>query len=289
MQDQQYMFKDFDLFPDKHEGALFYSPEISAHLENKNLISLLQEIKNNKINYTKDSTLNGLIEKFNLQNTTVKKYLSQELRILAMLEDDRFGSLFLNTDDISIQNTLHEYFAGRFGVKLFSQLDETVLNDKSLIFMFNSIYWPDDFDKAYRLAQKYQAWVITAYVANHYLVIDNIYNPQKGMPCHFCNFNRHQNLVMSKNTLKTTAWTNYARRALLEGIESLPAMRFTAVEKGLMTFWLAKQIRNFINPHAVSLSLQEVSCYTWINLISGEMNQEQAVHWLDCPCRSRDN
>jgi McbB family protein len=289
MLEKQYVLKDFDLFNDKGEGVLFYSPEISAHIKNKNLIALLREIKHSKIRHAGNSTLNRLIEKYNLQDTTVKKYLSQELKIIAALDEDRFEKIFIHSDDIQIGNALYEYFTDRFGIKMFYNWAEAVVDRQSLIVVFNTSYSNDGFDEAYQLAKRNNAWVITAYIANHYLMIDNIFQPQKGMPCHFCNFNRHQNLVMSKNTLKKTAWANFSRRALAEDVEALPAMRYSEIERGVVLFWLAKAMQNYINPHGFYLSLQDVSRYSWINLISGEVNSEQAVHWPMCQCQDEEH
>lgn len=288
MQEMEYTFKEFELLPDKNEGALFYSPETSAHLKSQSLIDMLKELKANKMDRILDSTLNRLIEKYNLQNTSIKEYLSNDLKVMALLEKDRFEKIFFGSNDAEISNILHESIPPRYGVKMLSWLDENLMDAKSLIVIFNNRYWPADFDKAYQLAKKHNAWVITAYIANHYLIIDNIYTAQKGVPCHFCNFNRHQNLVLSKNNLKKTSWINFTRRAMAEDVTALPGIRFTPVERGLVAFWLTKMIKNFISPHGMTMTVQDVTCYTVVNLMTGEMNKEQAVHWLVCQCRNED-
>jgi McbB family protein len=284
MQDKNYIFKDFDIFPDKKAGALFYTPEITTHITNKNLVALLLELKAKNLECSLESSLERLFEKYNLSNTSVKDYLEQELKIIALLDSERFDRLYLQADDTDINNQIHDYYAHKFGVKVYSRLDNA--NENSLIFLFNSIYNREDFDVIYAQACQTSAWIITAYIANHYLVIDNIYHPQKGMPCHFCNFSRHQNLMMTQNALTPTSWINYSRRSLSQDMRSLPAMKLTAAERGLVVFWLIKAIKKFISPHSPAMAVQEVSQYTWINLLSGEMNKEQAVHWMMCACRA---
>jgi McbB family protein len=286
MQEPHYWLKDFELYPDKQEGALFYTPEISAHIKNKEVVSLLTELKDKKRTLSSSASLDSLCEKYNLQNTKIKNYLAHELKVIAVQESDRFEKVIIHTDDEEITQVLYAHFADYYGLEVFSGLNAQEVDARTLIFCFNSVYCAPNFDEVYQLTRQTNAWALTSYIANHYLIIDNIYQPNKGVPCHFCNFNRHQNLVMSKNTLKKSSWINYSRRALAEDMPSMPAMKLSVIERSLVMFWLANLARNFINPHSLSLTLQDVTRYCWINLLTGEMNQEQAVHWFVCQCGS---
>jgi McbB family protein len=289
MQDKRYILKDFDIYPDKNAGALFYTPEFSAHIKNDNLVALLLELKKTSHSYSMESTLDRLFEKYNLQNTPIKNYLTQELKIIALLEENRFDNLFIQADDMEINNLLHDYYSHKFGVTLYSDLMCAELQANSLIFFFRSVYRGAEFDALFAQASEKNTWILSAYLANHYLIIDNIYHPQKGMPCHFCNFNRHQNLMMSKNALAKTSWINFSRRALAHDIHALPAMKLTAAERGLAVFWLITTLKKFLSPHDATLSTQDLTRYAWINLLNGEMNQEQAMHWMMCSCRSENS
>jgi McbB family protein len=285
MQDNHYILKDFDIYPDKESGALFYTPEHSAYIEGDNLIAMFHELKSMHFP-SSEPTLERLFEKYNLQHTKIKKYLIYELKILSLLEKDRFDNLYIHADDMEINNSIHDYYSHKYGVTLYSDLRDAAAHSGALIFFFRSRYNAADFDALYARVSEKNVWVMSAYLANHYLIIDNLFHPQKGMACHFCNFNRHQNLMMSKNKLANTSWVNFSRRAQAHDLHALPAMKLTAAERGLAVFWLITLSKKFLSPHCKVLSPQDLTRYTWINLQSGEMNQEQAMHWMVCACRS---
>ncbi len=287
MNSMRFALKKFDLFKNKREdgeGALLYTPEISAHIKNQNLVRLLEDIKESNVLEIDESLLNNIIEKHDLDPIAVKKYLVNELELISMFNEVRFNKLFINSDNKQVNDALVNYFSRGYGLKTYSEIDSQEVTADSIVLVFNSVYSPKKIIDIYTLCKQKNSWVITAYIANHYLVIDNIFNANKGVPCHFCNFNRHQNIVASKNNLKKTSWINFCRRAITEDIHVLPAINLTHIECGLITYWLAKSIKNFIDPRSYYLLMNEISRYSWVNLTTGEMNQEQAVHWSCCDC-----
>src|ERR1700733_2278537 len=123
----QYMLKDFELFPDKNEGALIYSPETSAHITHENVVKLLQEIK--KARELTEPVLNKLTEKYNLQDTTIRDFLIRELKIISPIDEVRFEKLFISSDDAEVSDVLHTHFSANRGIKVYSQLDFSLVNE----------------------------------------------------------------------------------------------------------------------------------------------------------------
>ena len=49
-----------------------------------------------------------------------------------------------------------------------------------------------------------------------------------------------------------------------------------------------KIIKNFIGSSPARLFMNETLEYSWVNLLSGKQDQEQAVHWSFCDCLQRE-
>lgn len=281
---EYYVLKKFEIFPAHPQGILFYTPEVSAHIKNEKLVALLKNIYYEKTVELNESSLDYLINRHQLPFSSVKEYLMTELKIISSLSAQRFNKLFIYSDDTFISEYLTQHFRQGYGLDVVITQELEALTTHSLLIVFQAKYHSEKVEKVYAACHQHHAWMVTAYLASHYLIIDNIFNSEKGVPCHFCNFYRHQHLVSSTNNLKKTSWINFSRRMLLEDKPVLPAMPFTSIEQGLITFWLARILKNYLDPHGINLLLNDMGKYHWINLLTGEMNQEQAVHWAFCQC-----
>lgn len=280
---QQLLIKQFEIIAEQQGGAFLYTPEVTAHLTNKKLISLLQTLKAHSLQKIDLKQLNELIDQYDLTETSVKQYLQRDLKILSLLSKDRFEKIFIISDSKEIQNHLSAYLTETHGIKTYIN-SLAMIDEKSLVLIFNQIYDPQTINDVYAIAAHTNAWVLSSYLIHHYLMIDNIFNSEKGAPCHFCNLQRFNNIVISKNNIKQTSWINYCRRLLENDIESLPAITVGKIEIGLILFWLARTIRNFIDVQGCTLFVNDIYRYSAINLHNAEAHHEHATHWSFCKC-----
>lgn len=283
MQNQQLLIKQFEIIAEQQGGAFLYTPEVTAHLTNRKLILLLQELKSYSLQKIDHKQLNDLIDQHELTDTNAKEYLQRDLKILALLSKERFENVFIVSDSKEIQNHLSAYLTEIHGIKTYIN-SLAMINDKSLILNFNQIYDPQTINDIYAISAHTNAWVLSSYLVHHYLIIDNIFNTEKGSPCHFCNLQRFNNVVLSKNNLKQTSWINYCRRLIENDINTIPAITVGKIELGLILFWLARSVRNFIDVQGCTLFVDDIYRYNVINLINAEAHHEHATHWSFCKC-----
>ncbi|GEM_PF-3644481 len=279
-----YCIKSFEIVPDKNNEALFYTPEVSANIKHAKVIDLLMDIKGNKFSCITEEWLEKLINKHELANTPIKKYLISDLKLMSSIDENAFTKLFIISDEHVIKKRLNKYFSDHYALEVFTQMNLSKLDDRSLVVLYANVYSEKKMSEVYQHCIAANAWIITAYIANHYLVIDSIFNAKKGLPCHFCYFKRNQKILEGSSNMKKTAWVNVLQHALKKEYFIFPAMTLTHIEKGLISFWLTDAIKKFTNPHNKKNKMNDLGKSVRANLITGEKHQEQTIHWPFCEC-----
>jgi len=273
---------------ESNQGVYLYTPEISAKIKNKKMISLLNLIKNKNIMEINDDVFDNMLLELELTPKVAKEYLQNELKILSYSGSDKFDELLICTNDNEITESIAKYFEKGYDLQVYTDVTQFNISDKTLIVAFQKNYQQSFIDNIYQLSHAHNSWVITSYVVSNHFIIDNMFNDKKGMPCHFCNLNRHKNIIMSQNNLKKTSWINYCREIFNEKNFSLPSIPISHLEKWLILFWLVKRVKSFVNPYGFTQFVNDVSQYHWINLLTGDSYHEQAVHWPFCTCQDKE-
>jgi McbB family protein len=111
-----------------------------------------------------------------------------------------------------------------------------------------------------------------------------MFNHNSGVPCHFCNFNRHKHVMMANGRMKKSAWLNFCKYTFSQSLDITPSKTLNHAEKGLATFWLTQIVNQVVSSQSRTLFLKEMTQYKWINLINGDIGYEQSVHWPFCEC-----
>lgn len=280
----EYSVHDYKLYKNDNGEVLLYTPEISAVLKHPDLIALLEEIQRDKLFSLTGEKLDDLLIKHKIEGDEAKEYLKNDLKLLSPLNEIRFKKLFVLTEDQYIKKSISEQFSTGYGVSIFSSEDREKIDSDSLVIVFQSVYSSEEIEKIYKLLQERKAWVITSYTVHHHFDIDSIYQIDIGMPCHFCSYQRYQQMAYSSNGLRDTSWINFYRRLLKENIHELPSMNLGQAEIGLINFWLNKTIKNYLYPHGLTLFVDDPGRSTLINLQTGQATKEHAAYWAFCSC-----
>ncbi len=286
---KKFFVKPFNLYKTS-QHYYFYRKDSSAKIS-ATTYDLLHDIKKN---YTYKITENQMQELFGRDQQTQQdgKFLIEELRIFDEWNSlrSRFESMYIISDNPVVSQQLAEEFGKGYDIKKIVEMDIDTLTEiddsKVLVVIFQEYYQKERMHALFSLlANKPETQIINSYLINHYLILDNIYSPQSGHPCHFCNLEHVTNLGRSTNNAGLTTWQTFIQSTRNNGEEIIPATPLRNIEKNLVAYYLWQGVDKFINPHYYRvLFASDLNVYTVIDLISNEKIQKPASFAEQCEC-----
>lgn len=215
------------------------------------------------------------------------RYFQEHLKLLTTCSDPSQGSI----GSVLISST-HCFFRTLILQELKDILPIPVLNIEDdqantyptpLIVSFFDNFYSDQIKKIYDYFINKQASFITSYVIHRTLMIDGIFIPFKGTPCHFCFFNRWKNLEKNQKQITETSWYNYFQyvSTLKEKVPiSLPIEQS---DIGLLVTTIKKKLRWLVTGEVLP-TLYDPRSFTRYHLDEGTWDHDVIPHWPGCEC-----
>ncbi len=262
-----------------------YSSHTSAKITNDNLLQLLQHLLQKNTHELQKQEFEQLAMQYHLQSDVVLRFLVEDLRVLSLKNEDRFQYLYIMSDNSYVQDALCDEFSRHYGLTVIPQMDfSPITTEKSLIVFFNQEYKEHEFKKLYDLSHSPDSYFVTSFLADKYLVIDNIYNKNKGAPCHFCGTEQLRTTAVTSPDITHFGWLVFYRQLLKGGFTSFPSAPLTMLNKALVTYSLGKFIKQFIDPFSYELYQDHINEFWHVNLDKNKIEKEPAMHWHLCEC-----
>jgi McbB family protein len=262
-----------------------YSNQTSAKITNDNLLQLLQHLLQEKTHELTKQELEQLAAQYNLNGDVVRRFLVESLRILSSKNEERFQYLYIMSDNHYIQQALSDEFSRHYGLTVIPKMDfSPITTEKSLIVFFNQEYKEHEFKKLYSLSNHSDSYFVTSFLVDNYLIIDNIYNKNKGTPCHFCGTNQLRATTLTSPDISYFNWLVFYRQLLKGGFVSFPAAPMSMLSRALTTYSLGKFVKQFIDPFGRELYQDNISEFWHVNLDKNKVEKESAMHWHLCEC-----
>jgi len=280
----KFIVKPFSLYQTS-TSSYCYTPQASAKLTNSNLVNLLRYVQTNHIDYLQQAELEQLTQQFGLESTPVMKFLIEQVKILLIHDEQRFKHFYLMSDNKNIQAVLFEEFSKHYGLNVIKKDDfNPIKTPQSLVLLFNQAYTESQFKQLYQLDCPADTYFISSYLADKYLIIDNIYNKDKGVPCHFCGLNHLRTTVTTSPDVQNFSWLVFYRNLLKEGLNIIPSPPVTVLTEAFIVSALGKFLKQFLD-HSTRELLQDNTSEFWhIDLEKQRFEKEAAIHWPLCEC-----
>ena len=150
---------------------------------------------------------------------------------------------------------------------------------KPLLIHFSDFFLPD------KIKFLYANFKDISYVLHRSLVIDGIFIPSKGSPCHFCFFHRWLSLEKSVKNISETSWYNYYQYVSNES-KSLPlSLPIERSDIALLVSMIKKKIRWLITGEILPMPF-DPRVFTRYNLDNGTIDADLIPHCSRCGCLS---
>lgn len=262
-----------------------YTQHASAKIIHPNLVKWLEWILQQGIHELDEIEIKQACELFNLVYEAVIHFLGEHLRILVKQDENRFQYLYILTDNQVIQTAMTEEFSKHYGLCVYNKIDfSPIKTEKSLILLFNQQYNEWQFKNLYSLSDVADTYFISSFLADKYLIIDNIYNKKKGVPCHFCGINQLRTTTQTSPDIQDFSWLMFYRQLLKDSSPLIPAIPFTRLNEALVIHSLGRFIKQFVDPHSRYLFHDQVNEFWHIDLERNHLEREASMHWLLCDC-----
>lgn len=280
-----YHVNDFAYFQaDEYKHGYYYSIAVSAKITHEKVAVFLSHLARLRLKEIKQRDLIDLFQRYNL-DTNIQDYLQQQLQLFVPIASDRFEHLYVISDNPSLGHDLCAECITGYGLDVMgSDAAIPISTRNSLIVLFNQNYRRSNFTSIYQSSRQPDSYFVTAYIIHKYLIIDNIYNCSKGVPCHFCNFDRRVNNLMANPISQKTSWYNFYQSVLQTKADIVPVIPMTKAREGIILFSLVRFIKAFLATYKPSMYLEEVNESHCIDLETGDVAKNASVHWPHCEC-----
>ena len=280
----KFVFKPYALY--QMEGHTYcYTHQTSAKITHPPLIHFLETIAQQKLDLFTQEEIELLLQRYSLHHDSTLKFLMENLRILTWHDEEQFQNLYIFSDNAEVKEALTQEFFKHYGITVIVHDRPSSINKpKSLVLLFNEHYQEQHYKDLYSLPHLNDTFFITAFLVDKYLIIDNLYNKQKGVPCHFCNVNHLKTTAITSPEIQHFSWLIFYRQ-LLKGKENFfPATPLTVMNKHLVVYTLCQYIKRYLDPAAHELWHDNINEFWHVDLERNQIEKEAATHWELCHC-----
>lgn len=232
----------------------------------------------------------GLIEKLealSLEKESTLAYLTGYLKLLAPCGEaslDRLDAVFITSTDTRAKSLLLAELPGLVDVPTVELEGNSVASYKNpLIVAFFENFREEQIRALYRQFQTTPVSFITSYVIHRNIVIDGLFVPFKGTPCHFCFSERWKSAEKAKRQVSEASWYNYIERAA-NAPESLTlSLPVDQSDIGLLVATLKKKIYWLTRDDELP-TWYDPRAFTRYHLDEGSWDHDLIPHWPSCRC-----
>jgi McbB family protein len=281
-----FYLKQFRIF-DLQNISILYSTNSSIIIKDHKINKFLKFLETFSGKVISAENFSGKLCDLSLDKKKTLLYFQEHLKLLTTCSDPSQG----NIDSILISST-HLFFKTLLLQELKGILPVPVLNieddqakthSSPLILSFFDNFYSDQIKKTYDSFIDKQSSFITSYVIHRTLIIDGIFIPFKGTPCHFCFFNRWKNLEKNQKQISETSWFNYFQyvSTLKEKVPiSLPLEQS---DIGVLVATIKKKLRWLVIGEVLP-TLYDPRSFTRYHLDEGTWDHDVIPHWPGCEC-----
>ena len=250
-------------------------------VEMQNAVHELHNIANCEID---DQHMAYLLKKQGLEYETAISFLQKDTQIIKHISNSKktHPTLLIHSDRELITDLLIEAISlPGFNIIKYEMGIETQLNEETSIHtvLFQKEYNADvirDFYKAYSAFP--EATFLTSYLKNKSLVIDGLYSPSLGLPCHFCK------KIFFESSLQEVSPAAQTLISTHTPMKPRKQFNFTRAHSGLIAMMLKHELEATFNLNSLGTYSDRLGTSSLIDLETGSKTHDKAFHWEACNC-----
>ena len=281
-----YYVKHFRVFPLQNSSVL-YSLDSATLLKDPNLRDFLGWLAPHAGKTIESTEVKNRMLQLRLDTEKTFPYLTKHLKVLIPLEQKTPG-----IDSVVVCSS-NRFFKEMLLEELQSVLPVPILDVEKgknesylrpLVISFSDSFHPRQVKELYEAFHLMpQDSFLTSYVIHRSFVIDGLFVPSKGTPCHFCFFSHWKSLEKARKGIHETSWYNYFQYVAQQNEEMPLSLPIECSDIGVLVSVLKKKLRWLITGEVFSTPF-DPRAFTRYNLDDGSVDADVIPHWPGCGC-----
>ena len=220
----------------------------------------------------------------------VRNFLTNETKLLIYsgetAKPQRINNVHVVLTDEETPNIVAAEIANYTTVDIISPTDlESAPKSRTMVVIVQERYDPEVIRRAYRANfHSRDVAISTAYFLHDMFVIDSIYIPSKGTPCHFCHLERWAEISSNRKYRSASSWYAFFRLTMDESWPISVSLPIRNLERNVAAFFLLKKVLPYLHCDAEPVSIEEMHSYFHFRLTTGEYLTDLVPHSKSCSC-----
>lgn len=286
---QTYYVRTFQLF-ELQGNTLCYSANSTSLVNHVMLTKVLRELENFQNRHVEGEYLTTIINREGLDLSGTLNYLITELRLLIEVKSQSsfVDNLYIYSNDNEGITELRDELgslAPFHDVRVGLQSEFVPATPNSLVVFFQTKYDPSYVNLLYEMSgDHHSTYFIVAYVLHDTFIIDPLFAPHLGTPCHFCQISWWERLSLEKTNTAKASWFRFYQLASRNEFRFPPSMPLTPLERSTCLFYLKHRVRQILGTDA-EINTDYVTAMAFeFRIPTGMFNQDYVPISMTCNC-----
>jgi McbB family protein len=266
---------------------VLYSLDSATLLKDPNLRDFLGWLAPHAGKTIEKYLLQDALLEFRLNTEKTLSYLESHLKLCLSHTHKTPGvdSIVVHSTHTFFKELLLQELSGVLSVPILDANDtKTDSCSAPLVVSFADAYTPRRVKELYELFRTIDgASFLTSYVIHRSFVIDGLFVPSKGTPCHFCFFSHWKSLEKARKGIHETSWYNYFQYVAQQHEEIPLSLPIERSDIGVLVSMIKKKLRWLITGEVFSTPF-DPRAFTRYNLDDASVDADVIPHWPGCGC-----
>lgn len=284
----RYRIQPFRLTVLEPDFAYVYTQYLSCKTKSKHFIQFLETLSKNDIRHVDAAQLETMVFSHKLSYGEVFDFLHDKLKIIQVIHKEPFLELAVHSDSDLVSNTMKGCFEKHHALRCLSFNDDASFSRNDVLHaIFITDYDNKKIGLAYEKANQTDSYFITAYLIHKYALIDNVYIPSKGLPCHFCFLERMKLRVKNNVTVRdmsSSTWMHFYEDIIHENEDFVPHLPITDIQLNFVLFHYVNKINALLGTPVELVYFDDLQKNSVIDFLSGQIFNEFVSKWPCCRC-----
>lgn len=270
------------------EGASYIqSSKFSAKIKHTGLKNFLGYLLQNKLGNITQSELDVLANKYEVDTKALQDFLVAQTGLLKVNISDNHFDNFVIYGENDVSKFISDAIQDKFKINIQHINGNAEINSSNTIVLcYLPAYHPEKIQELYSNISDRDNYIITSYLMNDHLIIDNIFSKNAGLPCHFCHLER---LKINSKLIpagQNKSWLSYYREVLRKNNSALFETTLPAITKQYIAYCHYQFIRRLIDPFCSEWHYDQYNHFWHIHLEKMTITKEAASFWPYCTCQN---
>jgi McbB family protein len=277
-----YFFRNFRMFI-LENTAICYSNGGAFQINEQTLSHILQKIEKSEQRTFSIEDLEKFLNEFSISLERFVKFATDEVKILIISKSNQGFDTIRIFSDSTESEYLQSELSKNGNRKVVLNNDKSISNEFPLIVVYQVNYDPDLIRSVYEKYKQNNSGFITSYVLLDRFIIDGIFIPSVGSPCHFCGIESWENIAIQRSNSPKASWLSFLQHSK-KYKHIYPSKKLTKLEEFNCLYHLRNKVLSYCGIENYGNGVQEVFLTNEIHITTGRVETDIIPHGMDCDC-----